>query len=104
MEGQNVTKETEFFAREKDFNWCDTTPSQEYLHRWLREKHRMFISFEPYKTNADSVFWFSQVISLSSYDLAFKQFNPMTVQYMNAKYEDAYEIALKAALELITTP
>jgi hypothetical protein len=101
MEGHLVKQETESLARALGFGWCDTTPSQEYLHKWLRKEHRMFIHIDPYKTRNDMVGWRAQIFSLKSFDITFQSFNYISMPLYGDEYEDAYEMGLMKALEII---
>jgi hypothetical protein len=101
MDGQEVKQATDILAREKDYNLNVVSPSQEYLHKWLMDNHRIHIAIEPDKSKDDTVIWFSHVVNLAVYDLAYKQFQDISPIFMGETYVEAYEQALVAALNLI---
>jgi hypothetical protein len=76
-------------------------PTQDMLRCWLRDTHKFHIDIKPDKSRQDTVIWYVQVYTLRSYDVSFKSFVYVTPLFMGETYEDALEIGLYKALELI---
>ena len=76
-------------------------PEQEMLRDWLREVHQLHIALSPDKSRNNELIWFSQVFNLSSYNMTFRSFNYVTLVFGGSTYENALELGLFNALQLI---
>lgn len=78
-----------------------SAPEQEMLRAWLRDVHQLHVAVNPDKSRQNDVIWYSQVFSLTIYNTSFKSFSYLTIEFKGDTYEDALELGLLAALELI---
>jgi hypothetical protein len=78
-----------------------SAPEQEMLKAWLRDVHQLHVAVNPDKSRQNDVIWYSQVFNLTKYNMSFKSFSYLTIEYKGDTYEDALELGLLAALELI---
>ena len=78
-----------------------SAPEQEMLKAWLRDVHQLYVVVNPNKSRQNYVIWYSQVLNLKSYNMTFKSFNYVTMEFKGDSYEDALELGLLAALQLV---
>jgi hypothetical protein len=78
-----------------------SAPEQEMLKAWLIDVHQLYVAVNPNKSRQNDVIWYSQVFSLTIYNTSFKSFSYLTMEFKGDTYEDALELGLLAALQLI---
>ena len=76
-------------------------PTQEELHKWLRDTYGVYVDVKPHKTEADELMWFSQVFTLRRYNMTYKMFEYITMFNRGDTYEEVMELGLREAVKLI---
>lgn len=99
----NIKFNTGKLARLKGFSYCPTfgegiedVPTQSILQKWLREKHKIEICIEPFLDIGESVVY-QQIV----YSAKITEETKVEDTTLYNKYEEALEVALVEALNLI---
>jgi hypothetical protein len=76
-----------------------SAPTQEVVHQWLIDEHRIFIQLTPSKSKDDLVIWFAQAYTLRNYNMTFRSFSYITMPQMGQTNQEAMEKGIQDTLK-----